>query len=591
MARPPRNRRLGIFAGAGVSVAAPAELPPGDEFHRLLLAGCWDAARNFAPDAVSASGLRLLMTTGRRNILGCIEDCLPAGTTAGILDCMRVSVPTEAHLLCAVHAATGVPVITTNFDNGIELAHALLIGTTALPPETPTAYHDLLARWRQRIPDRSPLRVVSAPAQLARRDDLASCPTLVKLRGSVDRGTDSTVIPLRPALEDMESTRLDEDRFAALCAVAERGHLVVTGHSGRDLDCFESLRLLLRPGRFTWVAPELEPAVVARIADIDPGQPRRGTAEALLRSLLPDLPMWPRTEVHGTRFATRFAAWWAGLPPAATAEAYAWMLADAGRFEEPMAVIRGLLRSADCARLRLRLAEVLLQRGHPLDLADADRIFAGVLEDRQAYPRFYVETRRLEACPDSPLPALVRTLEHVTTRLTDRQAPSGDDVVGRSAIRCVTILSRLVRDRVDDVGAVATPEELLSATRRSLEFAREWADQLGIGARQSDLELEIVAVAALAALYGGPPLSHDASDRVAAVERAYAHRGDAVRAVRAVAVRALGCLARGDPASAAEAGTMLLRLGAGQEYAHLTEHLWARLLRVVAVPVAEGKRS
>jgi len=565
----------------------------GDEFHGLLLEGCRTAARRYAPDAVSADGLHTLVTAGRRNILGCIEDCLPIGTTAGVLDCMRVFVPTEAHLLCALHAAFGAPLITINFDDGIEVAHALLTGRATLPSEVPTMYHDALAQWRRLMPARTPLHVISTPAQLAKRDDPSHRPTLVKLRGSVDQGTDSTVIPLRPALEDMESTRLDDDRFAALTAVAGCDHLVVTGHSGRDLDCFESLRMVLRPGRFSWVVPEMDPSVRVRIGAIDATQPQRGTAEQVLRSMLPNLPPWPRTRWRSAYFAGRFKIWWSGLPEEATAEAYAWMLAHAGHFEEAIAIIRGLRLFTDTTRLRLRLADILVQRGGPADLAEAEHIFTAALGEQQPYPWFHIETRRVQAAPDTALDALVGILATVATHLAEGAqcdggpkgsivaGTMGDAVLSRSAIQCVTIISQLLRDWVGGVGE-SLPEEVWSAISQSLRLARERADRLGTGARQSYLELEIVAVATLWALHGGPPPPCGAADRIDAVERAFAHRGDTAGGLRVASVRALGCLAAGDLAGAARAVDRLHGAGARPESHYLSARLSAGVRRIAA---------
>jgi len=544
---------MGIFAGAGISVAPPAGLPMGDEFHDRLLSGCFAAARGFAPEAVTADGLRLLTTGGRRNILGCIEDCLPDGTTADVLDCMRVRLPAESHLLCAVHASRGVRVVTLNFDNGIELAHGLLTGAVPVPASAPPAYVEALREWRTALGDPGPLRVVSTPAQLARHAYPAGEPTLIKLRGSVDRGTDETVIPLRPALEDMESVRLDPDRFAALRVVAESGHLLVTGHSGRDLDCFESLRMVLRPGGFTWVVPEITPLVAARVAAIDPAQPTCGTAEEALRADLPPVPPWPRLAWPGSDFPRRFAGWWAGIPPAAAAEAYAWMLADAGRYEEPIAVLRALAPGRPA--VRLRLAEVLIHRGRPPDLAEADRILTAALPHTPPALRPLLRARRAQARtalgPDALLPLL----------------GAGDD---RVWIRAVTILAALIRDR----GAA---EPALRRTLEALRTARTLADRLGTGARQTDLDLEILAAETELALLAAKPSPPDAEPRLSAIERAYSHRGNPVGLLRVCATRALAHLASGDTTRFTATVSTLETRATTEEHAHVAADLAKRL--------------
>jgi hypothetical protein len=589
---------LGILTGAGISVDAPASLPLGDEFHERLLWCCHAAARRFAPEAVTAGGIQLLISGGRRNILGCIEDCLDTGTVADVLGCMRVRIPTEAHLLCALHAAHGARHATINFDNGVELAYALLTGAAELPDDAPAEYRDALGAWRATMPDSGPLRVVSTPHELAERC-YGDQPTLIKLRGSVDIGTDGTVVPLRPALEDLESTRLDEDRFAALCAVAASEHLLITGHSGRDLDCFESLRGLLRPARFSWVVPEISAAVASRLRAIDPAQPIIGEAGPALRAYLPGLPEWPRITWHPAAFERRFELWWSRVPPVAAAQAYAWMLSEAGRHAEPIAILRALLHAGGGARVRLRLADLLARRGQPADLAEAARIFnqaAGGTATR-AEIRAYAWTRRTECQADA-------------TPLTIRRALVGA-VYGSSALlitpprkvrmvaRVLAALGYLARQAIDGqlptAGRSRTRIAMLTWLARAalglLHAARRRADRAGTGTRQSDLELEVVATQArLCLLSGGPPPA-DAMSRLVGVQRAYAHRGNSVGELRVLSTLALIHLAAGRPAEYTDLLHEVTARADGQEYAHTAGAMLARLRLWAQFAISFGRCS
>jgi hypothetical protein len=589
-------RSLGILTGAGISVDAPAGLPLGDEFHERLLWSCHAAARRFAPAAVTANGLHLLISGGRRNILGCIEDCLDGGTVAGVLGCMRVRIPTEAHLLCALHAASGALHATINFDNGVELAYALLTGEAELPGDAPTEYRDALRAWRAAMPDSGPLRVVSTPGELAKRC-YDGRPTLIKLRGSVDTGTDGTVVPLRPALEDLESTRFDEDRLAALCAVAASEHLLITGHSGRDLDCFESLSGLLRPTRFSWVVPEIPATVAAQLSAIDPAQPILGKAGPALRTHLPRLPEWPRIVWHPAAFASRFELWWSQVPPLAAAQAYAWMLSEAGRHAESIAILRALVLVDGRARVRLRLADLLARRGHPADLAEATRIFSRVAggNTTRAGSRAYVWTRRAECQADTAPLTIRRALVG---------AAYGSSVLlvapdGRTAVRALVALGYLARQAIDGqlptAGRAATRMAVLAWMARAalalLHTARRRAELAGTATRQSDLELEIVAVRARLCLLTGDAPPADTLSRLATVQRAYAHRGNSMGELRVLSTRALIHLAAGRSSEYLDQLHEVRARADGKEYAHTADIMLTQLWRWAHLAINCGRCS
>src|SRR4051794_15457555 len=130
------------FTGAGISTAAPASLPAGNELRDRLLALMHEQAQRLAPDltdaaqlaAFTASSRKLEVALGRLwGILG--DDALDC------LLCLHVAVPNEAHLLAALHLARGGLHVTVNFDRGIELAGDLLAGRAELPPDAPRELH------------------------------------------------------------------------------------------------------------------------------------------------------------------------------------------------------------------------------------------------------------------------------------------------------------------------------------------------------------------------------------------------------------------------------------------------------------------
>ncbi|WP_045745410.1 hypothetical protein [Actinoplanes rectilineatus] len=505
-----------VLTGAGVSRGHPAGLPLGDEFHAAMLTGCAEAAAALTGEPMADEP----DIDGRRNVLGCIEDCVEHGTVAGVLDLMRVRLPSEEHLLCALLAARGVLQITLNFDNGIELGYALLTGQTPLPPDAPEPYHRALAAWRAEMPPSPPLRVVSAPGRL----DLDHRPLLVKLRGSVDADADAMVVPLRPTMEDLEGVLLDTDRRRALCAAVDSGHLLVVGHSGRDLDVFETLVPLLRPGRFDWVAAALTDRVAARLAAVDPSQPRPGRAVDVLRAQLGALPAWPARPLGDPDFGTRFAAWWRQVPPVAAAEAYGWLLSDAGRHTEAATVLRAVSRQpglspSATARIRVRLADALARSGAPADTAEALRLWSGAATGRGARTalRAYAMIRRTEARTATGHPPLLALPAAAAALLLAQPTRARR----RATVRVLIGIGRIALTHAE------TRRSLTAAAvaRAALASAVRGARRAGTAHRQSDLELLRLRTRIVRALLRGtapPPVTASLD----AVDRAYRHRGD-----------------------------------------------------------------
>jgi hypothetical protein len=368
---------LAVMSGAGISSDPPASLPLGAEFHEYLVSAYLTATDQVAPGVLTAAD-RAALAHGRWDLIARLENCGVVAAT-GVAACFAVTVPSEAQLLAALHLAGGGMHVTLNFDDGVEVAYALLRGDRELPTDAGPAYHAALNAWRRMFPpNAAPLRVVAAMADL-QPTKLGRRPLLVKLRGCAQAGTGGLLRPAAPVIDEAEAMQLDTARLRVLDTLAESGFLLITGCSGSDADCFEALVPRLRRGSFAWAAWEISPAVARRLRAIDPCQPIRMHPPVALGAYLPGVPPpWPRHAPVGCRFAERFAAWQRSIDPAAVAEACAWTLADAQRHDEAAEVLRRLLALGGNPRTELRLADVSAARGRPGDQQDADRRYLAV---------------------------------------------------------------------------------------------------------------------------------------------------------------------------------------------------------------------
>jgi hypothetical protein len=135
--------------------------------------------------------------------------------------------------------------------------------------------------------------------------------------------------------------------MVAVREATEMDHLAIAGVSGAHHDCRTTLLPLLRRGRFSWTSAEMKAEMISLVGQVDPSQPTLRPAVEGLRSALPDagdLPTWPRTAANSAGFADDFTRWRGGLPVDAAAEAYAWLLAEAGLHEQAVAILRALSR-------------------------------------------------------------------------------------------------------------------------------------------------------------------------------------------------------------------------------------------------------
>jgi hypothetical protein len=338
-----------LITGAGISADPPANLPLGSEFGDRILHFCYVSAARFAPDAVDYHGLSRVAAIPR-NLLPRLVASAGGDSVGALLECFRVPVPTEAHLLSAVHGVRGTLHVTLNFDDGVEQAYALLAGTADLPQYAPTEYRAALWKWQHAVRPDAPLMVASS--ELA-NVDYQHRPLLVKLRGSVGTGFDPGLLSEQPTAPDGDQPVFSKEQLTAVVAAAQSAHVVVAGVSGADIDCRQELIPLLSRGRFTWTASELPAGIAASLGAIDPSQPVLRPALDGLRQSLPErtmFPAWPRIDIVRPRFDDRFAAWQAQFPIEAAAEAYASLLCDAGLAAQALPILRRLVARHDHPR-------------------------------------------------------------------------------------------------------------------------------------------------------------------------------------------------------------------------------------------------
>lgn len=357
-----------LITGAGISADPPANLPLGDELEDRILNFCYMSAARLAPDAVDQDG-RARIAAIPRNLLSRLAASGGGDSIAALLECFRVSVPTEAHLVAAVHGVRGALHLTLNFDDGVEQAYALLAGVADLPPYAPAEYRAALREWQHVVRLDAPLRVISSEFADA---DYKHRPLLVKLRGSVGTGFDPSLLSEQPTAPDGDVPVFSKEQLTAVAAAVQSAHVVVAGVSGADIDCRQELIPLLSRGQFTWTASELPAAVVASLRAIDPSQPvLKPALDGLRRSLREHitLPAWPHIDIARSAFTDRFALWQAQFPVEAAAEAYASLLCDAGLSAQALPLIRRLAARRDHPRTHGLLSKAMAAARHDRDPA------------------------------------------------------------------------------------------------------------------------------------------------------------------------------------------------------------------------------
>lgn len=265
----------------------------------------------------------------RGNLLARMRRHASAATLSALLRAFEVRVPNEGHLLAAAHAQRGTVVLTLNIDNGIEQAHALLVGAAQLPAGTPPVLHERLQQWRRQVNPLEPLNVVTPAAAM---DGPPDGPVLVRLRGSAEHGWHPNLVPVA-ASSDRDAEVLADDQMAVLELASASGHLVIAGVSGADQDCRTALLQVLRPDSFTWTSAALSPELVACLQQISPDQPVLRPAVEGVRSALhgaAQLPAWPPVVAGLDGFAHRLQRWHSNVDDHWAAWTYADLLDEVG---------------------------------------------------------------------------------------------------------------------------------------------------------------------------------------------------------------------------------------------------------------------
>jgi hypothetical protein len=557
------NVRAGVFTGAGMSHDAPAGLPLGRGFHRLLADACYADAMRIAPDIVDRAVLGAL-DTGNWNLLARIESTMP-GAGSGAVAAMKITIPNEAHLLAAIHLAHGGYQLTVNFDDGVETAYQLLSGAVQFGAEVPLCFHDALVAWRRCFPvSAPPLRVISDPEGFASAS-FGTRPLLVKLHGSLGIRPDGIVLSLPTFADEPEVHEIGRDRLAAYDELGRHPLVIVTGFSGTDPASASPVFARLRPGAFRWVAPEVTGAVRSTLAAIDADQPVTGVAADAIRSVLPvDPPPWPGDASGAPGYEDRIRAWLVGLPIGVAAEAFAWTLADSGLHEAAIPLLERLVEAEGSRmRTRIRLADARWTRAEPGDRRIASKAFGAAAVQRDRDVGGYARRRWAECMTTGSegsaaglgqplrfarLPAVL-----AATVRADRDGPM-------ARAHAATILAGLVLSEIEPRirlepafrsrrSTLAGAAEL---TRRVVDRALVQSAGLPGGRRRALLRRQSVELMAISALLRGRPLSMKSVAATSGLIRTCQHLSDGRGLADAFATQAIVWLTRGDVGRAAE---------------------------------------
>ena len=558
--------RVGVFSGAGLSAWAPASISTGDAFHRRLVALLLDRARTYAADVDEVTILDAIRVN-HLHVLARLDNTRP-GSGAGALHAMSVRIPSEAHLLAALHLARGGLHLTVNFDDGVERAYALLSGSAQLPTDAASRFSDALSAWRNLWPSSAPpLRTVSRPGRIG--PALAVRPLLVKLHGSLGLHPDGVALPF-PGLTDEPDVRdWGGERRRAVATLVEGGFVVVTGFSATDLPARSALLEGLQPGRFLWMSAEIDAEVRRLVSAIDPGQPLNGEpVEALCSALRIRTPPWPREPDGGSTFDERLQTWAAGVADYVAAEAVAWVLVDSGRPEEGAAILLRLLRDSPSARTTIRLADALSRRGRAGDAAVARRLLLRAAlwptADRpERGSRSYACARLAESLlvsPESPLTPGLRTVGSAAA------VPFGSAVAALSSssrhstasVRAATVASGAVLTQLEmhlpallraRVGRRSTAW-VVEAARASARRVRDACAHAPSGSRGVMLERQTIELDAIHALLREVPPPLAALPRLARLSTSVRGVTDGDGRADLAGTRALVHLAAADRAAA-----------------------------------------
>jgi hypothetical protein len=391
--------RTAVFSGAGLSAGKPAALPLGWAFRDLLLDLCHEEAHLVSPAVADAATLHDLKkgTYKLEVVLGRIAGTVGA-PALDLLEALNLTVPNESHMLGALALAHGGTHVTVNLDEGLELAYQILTGKTPLPVGTDRALQSALPLWQALVPANCPqLSVIASHAEFEAWARKCSPATLLKIHGSIRTIHDRVMIIDPVVVDDLEYAGLTVARLSALDALATASRVIITGYSGLDIDVYDPLLERLTSLEVIWAAPDVWPRVRSDLATLPRARIQDGTPTGLANTALRNLfgwaaaPIWPEIDPPAPIFADRAAscmtAFRARAAAGTRAEAYAWFLADIGRYDAAQKLLDELhawIGRQPGVQLRNRLADVLYDRHQPGDRRAAVRMWAQIISDRSA---------------------------------------------------------------------------------------------------------------------------------------------------------------------------------------------------------------
>jgi hypothetical protein len=560
---------IGVFSGAGLSHAEPAGLPLGNGLRDLVLDLCHAGAQAIAPAQVAAADLAALHASAVKLevVLGRLHGVI-GDSALGCLHALRLQMPNTGHLLAGLHLLHGGSHVTVNFDEGIELAVDLLIGTRALPAAADPSFGRSLAAWQGLVPAH-PVTPVVAATELEFRDWLArgTPAALLKIHGSVRASGTSMALAEPVVLDEPELAQLSQAKRAALAQICRPLTTVVSGYSGQDIDVYRPLLQAAARTRLVWAAPTVLAEVRTDLgahgsADIRDGPD--GYADiALARAFgMSSVPAWPSTPATAGTFTDRLIPWlslMATQPPGAFAEAYAWLLADSGRLDEAVAILSAITSQAGRRaepRLLNRLADAEYDRNQPGDKKRARRrwLRMALRPDTTALLRAYALTRAGESFRGEALSATSRfqQLLALTGAAALPALAVGLCLGGRrnpnEAARAMSALSGLALRVTESIPPRTSPRRhvgrLIAAAgartgNRALRLQPTGSRMLFLRQQSSEL-------AAYLALLAGRAPAADTLATVREIQHVYRAAGDPRGIANATAALAVVAMAAGD---------------------------------------------
>lgn len=569
-----------VFSGAGLSAAEPAALPLGFDLRNQFLDLCYEEAHALAPSLADDMRLRELRASMCKLevVLGRVAGTVgPEAMNA--LKTLDIAIPNEAHMLTALAVAHGGSHITVNFDEGLERAYRLLAGLAALPLDASPALHSALPSWRARMPaNPESLRVVASHAEFDQWVWIGEPPAVLKIHGSIrSHGGRAEVVD--PVVEDeTEYTGLTKNRLRALDRIGMSTTVIITGYRGLDIDVYDALidRLegkVAKGEEVIWAAPKVEDEVrrdVDRlggtIVDRDPA----GRANIVLRHVFgwDSLPAWPEVTAPGATFRDRATAWeddFRSLAPWGTrAEAYGWILADLGHYDDAQRLLAALhdhRRSGrrPPERLTNRLADVMYDRNAAGDRAAAARAWATLISRRSTSRglRAYAFTRLGEIGRGVALhgPTLLRPLGLLAGVFGPTAALAvtrNGQVEPQEAARALSALSGLALRFLESLppAVLLRGRALTAPLARAGDVASERAQALMPGGNRSlFVQQQRCELSLLSCLLNDSPASLGLTGQLQAIGKAYARADDIRGKANVQAALALAAIVERDSAA------------------------------------------